>query len=91
MPSPLILLKKLPLLLALASLLGTTSCEQKQTEAEKQKAKVDAFRVHQKIQAIKAYKDIVEKFPDSEYAAKAQERLKAIGPPPATPAGQKKQ
>jgi len=91
MLSPITLLKKLPLLLALASLLGTTACEHKKTAAEKQAEKVNAFRLHQKIEAIKAYKDIVDKFPDSEYAAKAKERLKVLGPPPATPPKVKKQ
>jgi TolA-binding protein len=33
----------------------------------------------QKEQAIRAYKEIVEKFPESEFAAKAKERLSALG------------
>jgi hypothetical protein len=85
MPSPTSLLKKLPLLLALASLLGATACEHKKTAAEKQAERVQAFRVHQKGEAIKAYTELVNKFPDSEFASKAQERLKALGPMPATP------
>ncbi len=89
MPSPTTLLKKLPLLLALASLLTATACEHKKTAAEKQAERVQAFRVHQKGEAIKAYTDLVNKFPDSEFAPKAQERLKVLGPPPATPAKKK--
>jgi TolA-binding protein len=86
MSSPFPLLKKLPLLLALASLLGTTACEHKETAAEKQARKVQTFRQHQKVEAIKAYTELVNKFPDSEFAAKAQERLKVLGPlPTATP------
>ena len=77
--------------MAVVSLLGTSACEHKETAAEKQARKVQAFRVHQKIEAIKAYTDLVNKFPDSEYAPKAQERLKALGPMPATPTPVKKQ
>ena len=89
MLSPTTLLKKPVLLLALVSLLGATACEHKKTAAEIQAEKSNAFRLHQKGEAIKAYKDLVDKFPTSEYAAKAQERLKVLGPPPATPAKKK--
>ena len=34
----------------------------------------------QKAQVLRAYKELVEKFPDSEFAPKAQERLNALGP-----------
>jgi len=86
MSSPFLLLKKLSLFVALASLLGTTACEHKETAAEKQARKVQTFRHHQKIEAIKAYTELVNKFPDSEYASKAQERLTVLGPlPTATP------
>ena len=92
MLSPISLLKKLPFLLALACLLGVTACgEQKKTAAEVQKAKVDAFRKHQKIEAIKAYTDLINKFPASEHVADAKERLKVLGPMPATPTPAKKQ
>jgi outer membrane protein assembly factor BamD (BamD/ComL family) len=33
----------------------------------------------QKEQAIRAYKELVEKFPESPLAAKAKERLSALG------------
>jgi hypothetical protein len=85
------LLKKLPFVLALACLLGVTGCgEKKKTAAEVQKAKVDAFRQHQKVEAIKAYTDLVNKFPDSEHVAEAKERLKVLGPPPVSPTPAKK-
>ncbi|MEI9897754.1 MAG: hypothetical protein WDN28_28835 [Chthoniobacter sp.] len=91
MLSPISLLKKLPLFLALAGLLSITACAKKKTAAEVQKEKVDAFRKHQKIEAIKAYTDLVNKFPDSEHVAEAKERLKVLGPLPATPTPAKKQ
>ncbi len=34
----------------------------------------------QKAQVLRAYKELTEKFPDSEFAPKAQERLNALGP-----------
>jgi TolA-binding protein len=34
----------------------------------------------QKAQVLRAYKELAEKFPDSEFAPKAQERLNALGP-----------
>jgi outer membrane protein assembly factor BamD (BamD/ComL family) len=82
--------KLLLLLLASTFILGNTACEHKKTAAEIQAAKVTAFRKKQKAQAIKTYTDLVTKFPDSEYAGKAHERLKALGPAPATPATAKK-
>ena len=54
--------------------------------AEKKKE----FRVKQKQVAIKAYKDLVDKYPDSEFAPKAKEKLQKLGPPTATPAAKKK-
>jgi hypothetical protein len=91
MLSPIPLLQKLPVLLALACLLSVTACgEKKKTAAETQKAKVDAFRKHQKIEAIKAYTDLINKFPTSEHIDEAKERLKALGPMPASPTPAKK-
>ena len=86
MLSPTALLKKLPFLLVLACLLSVTACgEKKKTASEVHKEKEDAFRKHQKIEAIKAYTDLVNKFPDSDHVAEAKERLKVLGPMPATP------
>ena len=84
-------LKKLPYLVALVGVLNLTACgEKKKTSAEMQKAKVDAFRKQQKIEAIKAYTDLVNKYPDSEHIAAAKEKLKVLGPLPATPTPTKK-
>jgi hypothetical protein len=91
MPSLTLLSRKLLLLLVLASLAGFAGCEKKKTAAEIQAGKVAAFRKHQKIEAIKAYTELVNKFPDSEHVAEARERLKALGPMPATPIPAKKQ
>ena len=35
----------------------------------------------QKTQVLRAYKELTEKFPDSEFAPKAKERLSALGAP----------
>jgi outer membrane protein assembly factor BamD (BamD/ComL family) len=43
------------------------------------------WRAEQKNKAIKNYQEIVKKYPESPFAAKAQERLRALGPAP-TPA-----
>jgi len=91
MLAPTTLLKTLPALLAFVCLLGFTACEKKKTAAEVQKEKVDAFRQHQKVEAIKAYTELVNKYPDSEHVAAAKDRLKALGPLPATPPPAKKQ
>jgi outer membrane protein assembly factor BamD (BamD/ComL family) len=78
------------LLLAAAVCLGGTACEHKKTQAELQVEKAKAFRDRQKIAAIKSYNDLITKYPDSEFAAKAKERLAALGPPPSTPVPGKK-
>lgn len=61
---------------------GAASCKksQKDIAAEKQ-AK---FRAEQKARAVKAYQELVKKYPDSEYAEKAKERIRSLTPP-ATP------
>lgn len=84
--------RNLILLLAAAALVaGTTACEKKPDPKQIQAEKVQAFRNKQKIEAIKSYTALVTKYPDSEYAPKAQERLNVLGPlPAATPAPKKK-
>lgn len=88
---PLFMLQKFVfLLLAAAILAAGTACKKTQTATEKEAAKVTAFRQKQKAEAIKSYTAIVEKYPESEFAAKAKERLAALGPmPAATPAPKK--
>ena len=69
------------LILAAAFCLGGVACEKKKTKAEILADKKKEFRARQKKQAIKAYHDLVTKYPDSEFAPKAQERLDQLGPP----------
>ena len=78
------------LLLAAAVCLGGTACEKKMTQAELMAEKKKEFRVRQKQEAIKAYKALADKYPDSEFAPKAKERLQQLGPLTATPAPKKK-
>ena len=90
MLSPNLLLKKLPYFIALACVLSFTACEKKKTAAQLQSEKVDTFRKKQKIEAIKAYTELVNKYPDSEHVAAAKDKLKVLGPLPATPTPLKK-
>ena len=78
------------LLLAAALCLGGAACKKKMTQAELQAEKRKEFRVKQKQVAIKAYKDLVDKYPESEFAPKAKEKLQQLGPLTATPAPKKK-
>lgn len=80
----------LPVCLAALFAVGAAGCTKKKTSAELEAEKVAAFRERQRGKAIQAYTDLTTKYPDSEFAAKAQERLTALGPPPATPAPKKK-
>ena len=78
------------LLLAAALCLGGVACKKKETQAELMAKKKKEFREKQKQVAIKAYKDLTEKYPDSEFVPKAKERLAQLGPLTATPAPKKK-
>ncbi len=80
----------LPLLVAVAILGGMTACKPKPTAAQLQAEKVKQFRERQRVEAIKAYKALVDKYPDSEFAPKAKERLGSLGPLPAATAAPKK-
>ena len=82
--------KSFSLLLAVVLGFGAAACEHKKTAAEIQAARVNAFRTRQKGEAIKAYTALVNKYPDSDFAAKAKERLQVLGPMPTTPAPVKK-
>jgi outer membrane protein assembly factor BamD (BamD/ComL family) len=75
-------------LLLLAGLLpcGIVSC--KKSPKDQQAEKQAKFQAEQKAKAVKAYRELVQKFPESEYVDKAKERLRAIGPA-ATPAKKK--
>ena len=76
--------------LSLALIAGLPACKKKQTAAEAQLAKKKAFQERQRVEAIKTYTALTQKYPDSEFAPQAQERLKTLGPmPTATPAKKK--
>lgn len=78
-------------LIAAVLTVGATGCKKTKTAAELQAEKVAAFRQKQKVKAIESYTALVTKYPESEFAAKAQERLSVLGPlPAATPAAAKK-
>jgi outer membrane protein assembly factor BamD (BamD/ComL family) len=79
-----------PLLLAAVFCLGGAGCKDTKTQAELMAEKKKDFRTKQKQVAIKAYKDLVDKYPESEFAPKAQEKLQQLGPLTATPAPKKK-
>ena len=78
------------LLLAAALCLGGAACKDTKTQAELMADKKKEFKAKQKQVAIKAYKDLVDKYPESEFAPKAKEKLQQLGPPTATPAPKKK-
>ncbi|MDQ3623018.1 MAG: hypothetical protein M3463_11085 [Verrucomicrobiota bacterium] len=65
--------------IAAALSIGTTACKQKKAKpAPGQMTEEERTKLRQN--AIKAYEDIVAKYPDSQYAAMAQERLKVLRP-----------
>lgn len=68
--------------LVLAGLLalGTVSC--KKSPKNNQAAAQAKFQADQKARALKAYQELVKKYPDSEYAEKAKERIRALATPP---------
>jgi outer membrane protein assembly factor BamD (BamD/ComL family) len=60
---------------------GVVSCKKSKPDTTaNQQAK---FQAEQKARALKTYQELVKKYPDSEHAPKAQERIRAL----ATPAG----
>jgi len=70
-------MKKIVLLLVAASLMALAGCS-----AEKGKEQFDTAQFEEKQNnrdhAIKLYEEIVQKYPDSPFAAKARERLTAL-------------
>jgi len=76
------MLKRFASLALLAAIVcfGAASCEQKKTRAEEQAEKVKVFRKQQMDKAIASYKEIVTKYPDSEFAAQAKARLQKLQP-----------
>lgn len=81
--------KTLPILLAAAFAFGAAACSGKKTAAEMQAEKEKAWREEQRAKAIKYYSELTEKFPDSQYAPKAKERLNSLGAQPVAAAAGK--
>jgi hypothetical protein len=74
--------KPFTLLLTIAFLAGGTACKGKKTAAEMKAEQDKAWRETQKRKAQEYYAELVEKFPDTDYATQAKERLGVIGTPP---------
>ena len=73
------------LLVAAALCTGGAACKKKKSQAELQAERVTAFREKQRNTAIQKYQELVTKYPDSEFAPKAAERLQQLGPPSTPP------
>lgn len=80
------LLRLVPLFLALALCSMGPACKRNTTTAQKNAEEIRKFRERQGNLARKCYQDITTKYPDSEFAERAAERVKALG----TPTPQKK-
>lgn len=74
------------LLLTTALVVGGVACKPgKRSAAEVKAEEVRKFRERQKNMARKCYQDLATKYPDSEFADQANERLKVLGPPTTPP------
>ena len=73
------MLQKFALLTLSATLLATLGACKKE-QPDNLAAKVEKFRKEQRQKEIKAYRDLVEKYPDSPYAAQAKEALDKLVP-----------
>jgi outer membrane protein assembly factor BamD (BamD/ComL family) len=75
------MLKRFASLFLLAAIVClAAACEQKKTQAEMQAEKVKAFRKQQMDKAIASYKELVTKYPDSEFVPEAKARLQKLQP-----------
>jgi len=54
----------------------TAACQKSEGESVAERTR--QFQSQQRKKAIENYQQIIRKYPDSEYAAKAQERLRAL-------------
>ena len=72
--------KTVLLTLAAAVCLGGAACNSKKSKAELAADQIKAFRARQKKLAIKCYQDLVTKYPDSEFAPQAEQKLLQLGP-----------
>ena len=67
--------------LALAALLAvaSASCKSKKVETLKPGELTEAQKADLRKKAVDNYKKLIEKYPDSPHAEKAQERIQALG------------
>jgi len=70
-------MKKLILICLTALVLACSSCSGKKAEETYETAQFEELQKNY-VHARKLYREILEKYPESEYAAMASERLKAI-------------
>ena len=83
------MLKKFVLLLLAAAMsFGATACKKKPKDNTEEKKK--AFQAEQRKKAIDNYQKLVQKYPDSEWAPKAQQRLQTLGSTQTSGGGQPK-
>ena len=80
--------KALSLLLAIFVCTAFGAC--KKSSKDDQAAKDKAWREQQTKKAIANYQKIVAEYPDTEYAVKAKDRLRALGAPQEAPPTPKK-
>ena len=66
---------------ALVAVLGfvLTSCKSKKAETLKPGELSEVQKIELRRKAVENYKKLVEKYPDSPHAQKAQERIQALG------------
>jgi hypothetical protein len=70
--------KRSVLILLASTVLSLPACK---PDVKQQKAAEEAkWRADQKAKAVKNYQEIVSKYPDSPFAEKAKERIRALGP-----------
>jgi len=72
------MLNRFASLFLLAAIVCLSGCEQKKTQAEVQAEKVKAFRKQQMDKAIARYKELITKYPDSEFVPEAKARLQKL-------------
>mgnify|MGYP003576251442 CR=1 FL=1 len=67
--------------LPLVAVLGfvVTSCKSKKAETLKPGELSETQKIELRKKAVENYKKLVEKYPDSPHAQKAQERIQALG------------
>lgn len=70
-------MKRLMMVIVAAGVLFLTACSGKQAEETFETAKLEELQKNYS-HAIKLYREIIEKYPKSEYASKAAERLKEL-------------